>query len=343
MVYSRVALKLSSSNVMKVLQSISEGLGGHFEEGIDWANMTLDNKMGKGTMTATYVFPGMGAITYDIKFHKDFAFTLVKDAMDPMYFIFCQKGYFKHKFGKESAFTSIENQQNVILKGTSSEENEVIIPEHVPLKKSIIYIDENRLKRMRKNGRKSIALYLDELFSDIDDDKPFRYLGQVRPMTSEYVKLLIENKKKGIVGRMMTESYIFRILSSQIEDHDSATEDDGFSIPLRKSELNKIVSLGQFISENIASSIGIDVLKEKSGLSPKKLQIGFRALFEMTVNSYISKVRLEKARELIETTEMSISEIVYSCGLSSRSYFSKVFFKRYGVLPSDYKKSLIAQ
>ncbi|WP_175416235.1 helix-turn-helix domain-containing protein [Aggregatimonas sangjinii] len=338
-----MALKLSSSNVMEVLQSISKDLGGHFEEGIDWARMTLDNKMGKGTMTATYVFPGMGAITYDIEFHKDFAFTLVKDAMDPMYFIFCQKGHFKHKYGKESAYSNIENQQNVILKGTSSEENEVVIPENVPLLVSMIYIDENRLKRMRNNGRKSIALYLDELFSEIDDDKPFRYLGKVRPMTSEYVKLLIENKKKGIVGRMITESLIFRILSSQIEDHDSATENDGFSVPLRKTELNKIVSLGQFITENISSTISIDVLREKSGLSPKKLQIGFRALFGMTVNSYISKVRLEKARELIETTEMTISEIVYSCGLSSRSYFSKVFFERYGVLPSDYKKSFVTQ
>nr|WP_313790335.1 AraC family transcriptional regulator [Allomuricauda sp.] len=44
-------------------------------------------------------------------------------------------------------------------------------------------------------------------------------------------------------------------------------------------------------------------------------------------------------REGYTTTEMNISEVVYSIGFTSRSYFSKIFKERYGLSPSEFKNS----
>lgn len=48
---------------------------------------------------------------------------------------------------------------------------------------------------------------------------------------------------------------------------------------------------------------------------------------------------MEHAKELMHSTDDTISEICYKIGLSSRSYFSKLFSQNFGMLPRDYKKS----
>ena len=73
-----------------------------------------------------------------------------------------------------------------------------------------------------------------------------------------------------------------------------------------------------------------------SGLSPFKLQEGFKTTHGRTVADFIRNVRLEKAEELIKTTDLNISEIVYTIGLSSSSYFSKIFKLKYNCSPKDY-------
>jgi AraC-like DNA-binding protein len=49
-------------------------------------------------------------------------------------------------------------------------------------------------------------------------------------------------------------------------------------------------------------------------------------------------VRVEKGEELIKTSDMNISQIVYSVGFSSRSYFSKIFRQKYNCSPKEYKE-----
>ncbi|MCB0387243.1 MAG: helix-turn-helix transcriptional regulator, partial [Winogradskyella sp.] len=73
------------------------------------------------------------------------------------------------------------------------------------------------------------------------------------------------------------------------------------------------------------------------GLSPSKLQEGFKLMHGHTVTEYIREVRIKKAEELIKNTDMNISEVVYTIGLTSRSYFSKIFKEKYNCSPKDYK------
>ena len=56
---------------------------------------------------------------------------------------------------------------------------------------------------------------------------------------------------------------------------------------------------------------------------------------------YIRYTRLEAARDLIRTTDLNISQIVYTIGFSSRSYFSKIFKNKYGITPSEFKENAL--
>lgn len=66
-----------------------------------------------------------------------------------------------------------------------------------------------------------------------------------------------------------------------------------------------------------------------------------RRLKSSTGNSpayYIKTMRLEKAKELLETTDVCISEAAFQTGFNSPSNFTKVFIEKYGITPSQFRR-----
>ena len=64
-----------------------------------------------------------------------------------------------------------------------------------------------------------------------------------------------------------------------------------------------------------------------------KLQTGF------TFKEYIISLRLDYASRLVKYSEESITGICFECGFSSPSYFTKLFYKRFGKTPAQIRKS----
>ena len=56
-----------------------------------------------------------------------------------------------------------------------------------------------------------------------------------------------------------------------------------------------------------------------------------------TFKDLVQQVRLEKAAQLLHSTDMSISDILYEVGYDNRSYFYRIFKERYHLTPSDYR------
>jgi len=59
-----------------------------------------------------------------------------------------------------------------------------------------------------------------------------------------------------------------------------------------------------------------------------------KSLIRQAPAVYIKTIRLQRAKELLETTDWTISEIAYKTGFQTVSHFSKIFKKQYGILPS---------
>ena len=54
------------------------------------------------------------------------------------------------------------------------------------------------------------------------------------------------------------------------------------------------------------------------------------------MNEFIRAVRIKRAAELLEASDCNISEVMYQCGFSGQSYFSKCFHDEYNMTPSEY-------
>ena len=93
-----------------------------------------------------------------------------------------------------------------------------------------------------------------------------------------------------------------------------------------------------FIEENLGEDISIRLITENINVSKSVLYKKFDSVFGTTVSEYINIKRIEKAEELLKTTDLSMEEISQAAGFSSAPYFGKVFKRLKGTTPLKYKK-----
>ncbi len=67
-------------------------------------------------------------------------------------------------------------------------------------------------------------------------------------------------------------------------------------------------------------------------MRPQKL----KSLTGASPNDYIRSVKLKLAAHLLKDGHYKINEVCYICGFNNASYFTKCFYKQFGVLPKEY-------
>ena len=94
--------------------------------------------------------------------------------------------------------------------------------------------------------------------------------------------------------------------------------------------------LQQIIQEKMTdSNLSVEDVGAEIGLSRVQLYRKVKALTGSTPVDLIRKARLARAKELLQTMGMTVSEVAYDVGFSAPSYFTKCFKDEYGMLPGD--------
>lgn len=92
-----------------------------------------------------------------------------------------------------------------------------------------------------------------------------------------------------------------------------------------------------YIHEHYDTDLKIERLARITHLHPSYLHKIFRQSQGMTINQYITKVRLDKAKMLLVHTEIPVTEISNYVGVNTSQYFSNLFKKETGLSPSAYR------
>ena len=86
------------------------------------------------------------------------------------------------------------------------------------------------------------------------------------------------------------------------------------------------------------SNLSVEDLGADMGLSRVQLYRKVKALTGSTPVDLIRKARLAKARELLQSTDLTVSEVAYKVGFTTPSYFTKCFKDEYGRVPGDVRE-----
>lgn len=93
-----------------------------------------------------------------------------------------------------------------------------------------------------------------------------------------------------------------------------------------------------FIHTQYSERITLEQIAATGGVSRSKCCQIFKKYMGHSPNDYVTTYRLEKATELLRTTDQAVTEIAFSCGFNSASYFAEVFTKNKGCTPKEYRK-----
>lgn len=97
------------------------------------------------------------------------------------------------------------------------------------------------------------------------------------------------------------------------------------------------------VEKNISSpDFNIEDIVKQLYMSRASVQNKFRELTGQNLGTYITNYRLERAKELLSSGEMSMNEISYTLGFRSQRYFSTFFKKNTGVTPSEWRKTSVS-
>lgn len=99
--------------------------------------------------------------------------------------------------------------------------------------------------------------------------------------------------------------------------------------------LTKIIN---FIEANFRENLTIDYLCSKFHISKNRLYKAFNDNFDSTVNLYITDLRLNFAKSLLSSSDEPVYQVAQNVGIDNYTYFCKLFKKRNGVTPTEYRK-----
>ena len=292
--------------------------------------LQYDNEKGTGRIQTVSLNSGISYSEYDLELVQDFKFDLKLDENRCLYFIYCLEGNFNFTKGGET--TKVEALQTVVVGGS----NEVInIKLRQGTKSNLSVIKVTDCEHSVKNNDGS-ELY-DQLFASFLNEDNSVHIGTFNLKIKEQLLQIRAITQKGLVRKLLIEGIVNFTLALEILHCKQDIESDGqINTLLSKKELLRIEEAVNAIKRKPEFPYTVTDLSKEHGLSPTKLQEGFKVMEGTTVTNFIRNERLILAEELIQTSDMNISEIVYSIGFTSRSYFSKIFRNKYKCTPKTY-------
>lgn len=142
----------------------------------------------------------------------------------------------------------------------------------------------------------------------------------------EYARRGINLGVKEYLLKPATISSVKEMLLKFAEENEKkeiSAEEEGYS--------GMVKEMLAIIEGSYGMRLGLDTFAEKFRLTPEYISNLFAKETGMTFSNYLKKIRIEKAKELILSTDMKIYEVACTVGYSDQKYFSKVFKEYTGV------------
>ncbi len=105
------------------------------------------------------------------------------------------------------------------------------------------------------------------------------------------------------------------------------------------AEVQKFHKVIDKIKSDLAEPIEYSQLYSMAGLSKSQFCLRFREVFGLSLQDYILKERVNRSLALLKGSHLNVTEIAFSCGFNSSSYFNRVFKILMHMTPLEYRRS----
>jgi len=134
-----------------------------------------------------------------------------------------------------------------------------------------------------------------------------------------------------------------RITSRQPDSLDGtvSVELDHDAVPVNPQAVERVEAARQYLHDHAAEPVTLAALSRVAALSPFYLVRVFKAHVGVPPYRYLTSLRLDRARMLLEASSLSITQIAHRCGFGSASHFSTAFRSNVGLSPTEYRRQSV--
>ena len=143
----------------------------------------------------------------------------------------------------------------------------------------------------------------------------------------------------GSIKRMYLESKAMELITHQLAQVVSVEGSLKKLLALRSNDIERIDHAREIISRDLENPPKLFDLAKLVGLSHTRLNHGFRKIYGTTVFGYLHRIRLERAKLLLEKQTMNVTEAAFAVGYNSLPSFSRAFSRHFGFNPITCNKN----
>lgn len=323
---------LELNDVDEFIPQLANEFGCDFSEHLGEFQLQIPESKGKGAIKGINFPNGIGLYTYHCKLNTDISLKVRQPFIKPIRFIYCVKGEIESYFNKNEDQTNITDHQFLIAAPKDNETHSLIFNKEKDIVMCYLEIDRLKFQQYFSFDLHDLEPVFYKIFSDVEALNRISETGSFSLKTADTIKEIRNCESTGFprvnfIGAKALEvlSYMlarFKKESQRFENNE-----------MKEKDRKAIETAVNFIDSNIAQIGTVNELAKVAGINTNKLQEGFHRIYGKTVNEYIRDVRLSKSLNMLSSGNKNVSEVVYELGLSSRSYFSKIFKAKYGVSP----------
>ncbi|MCR5082040.1 MAG: AraC family transcriptional regulator [Parasporobacterium sp.] len=231
-------------------------------------------------------------------------------------------------------------------------------------KNSKVTLEEGCVCLMNTNYKHGLSIDNDDsivfnilISKPVLSDSFCNFISEGSVFADFFVNALFSNSKKGeyLIFEKNNNSNLDALLQSLLEEYISKKPDYRIAIQSYLSLVFTELHRKHFYTSDISSdqdidfsailsyafnhlnNISVNALAEHFHYNPAYLSKALKNYLGRNFSSVISEIRLKKAASYLKTTSMRIDTIVELLGYYDRSYFNRIFKKRYGVSPNEYR------
>ena len=168
-----------------------------------------------------------------------------------------------------------------------------------------------------------------------ESEKSYARLDATTPPMQMALHQLWQCPCQGPPRQIYLESKAIELIALKL---DQLTETQQSRLPkaLKPRDIDRIYHAREILLSDLENPPSLMALAKAVGLNDYKLKQGFRHVFSNTVFGCLRDHRMEQARQMLQNSNLSVSEIAYEVGFSNRSHFAAAFKHKFGVNPKAY-------
>jgi len=188
------------------------------------------------------------------------------------------------------------------------------------------------------NGKFDVGPYE---FRDIvagSDQTGFFHTARISGQMFAAIDHILNCPYSGSMRRLFIESKAMELITYKIGQMIQTRSAKQGALPLKMDEYERVKQAAQILAGNPEAPPGLFDLAKAVGTTHTQLNIGFKKMYGTTAFGYLRKIRLERAKQLLESGRLNVTLAAYEVGYNSIPSFSKAFSNYFGMSPAAFIK-----